>query len=419
MLNLITQLFITNCFVFGFFNNYESKIDPIRLNELTFNHQINSERLEQLQSKVGYGIEIIVADRTLDSLPSVMGHSAIRFVGSGENPLDDFVISLEMHATYPSEMFIKAFTGGFEVLPTVYTVLEYINHYQVNQGRKIQRMPLPSFPQQRSDLAKMIKTMLEVPDLFEDYNFITNNCTTLIYKLLSASGYTIYGIGNPLDVPVDLFKKLQTYQLSPYPEIDIPSATEILFKELKIWHMSQDRGFNRKMNRKNLAIALTNDQFWAQLLNHTSDFEKQVLLHLWPSGFLDKAMSELELSDAEQAKNIAKYANELRILSKSISSSKMAFLEKIILEEFIKYQNCEDQDQNCRIERLNSFLTSNQQSKIIEIIKNWEQSQLKRELLLHRSYSENRGELFYKWRDSANVMDNMSFYKDILTCMQF
>lgn len=131
-----------------------------------------------------YGIEIIYVQPG-ESYYQWFGHSLIRFVGSGKSPLEDITISFIADFNDDELDPIKAYYGGYEVLPVIKKWSGTIQEYIVTENRYIDRFIFLSTESQRNIILEELRDWIKDPKVPGTYSFRRNGCTALLLKLLA------------------------------------------------------------------------------------------------------------------------------------------------------------------------------------------------------------------------------------------
>ncbi len=122
-----------------------------------------------------------------------LGHVLIRFVGSGKSPDQDLGVSFIADFNDFNLDNLKAYYGGYEVLPIIDKWENYINDYLVKEDRYIDRYILPLSKEQRKRLADVMKSWIKDPTIPGPYSFRRNSCTALLLRLLASVEEKING----------------------------------------------------------------------------------------------------------------------------------------------------------------------------------------------------------------------------------
>ncbi|MGH1467744.1 MAG: DUF4105 domain-containing protein [Bdellovibrionales bacterium] len=397
--------------------DYSREVDDVRVFELRAERKINQERLSQLQSTYGYGLEILVASKSFDSPASVFGHAGIRFVGSGSEPWNDVVVSLEQLTVDMDKLFTNGLSGGYEVTPRVYTLIEYTNTYQTLEGRQLGRVILPSTAEQRAKLVDVLLSIFEIPDLFGDYKFIGNNCSTVLLKVLKTAGFPIYSDAL-VSAPPLLENALSFSLLGPYPKRYFPSATSLLFDKMKSFlrpNMSLRQKIFKRLSRKDLVEQLLQDDFWSYLDKNLTRAESDMLHLLWPDQYVYDALlryhSDSDVKDFE-ALALKDYVNITQNLMKRKNLVSVTIKELVskssVSPDF--YLSCVD-DSVCFAKRRQALKQSGLYQETQHKVRSWSahvwnEKQRSDQLVSNLKYKD--------WVSHPSVVDMLEFAKDLV-----
>lgn len=268
----------------------------------------NEKRAQEHFAREQWGLEIITAGSTLNKVESIFGHTLIRLLDNDEDPLNDTVIGFEMLPVDEASILEKAFKGGYETVPMVKDLVTYLSQYSLRQSRSTIRLILPTTPAQMAAIKTNFLQMLAVTDLSGDYLFLSNNCATVLLKLLGSSGYpTPWTL---LDVPTLLESRLRSSLILDTPAIPLPSLSEILW-DLACRYLQTEKGVGSctvywlKETAKEFSLdhdvvkrLLADEAFWDFIEKNTDDFQKAVLFHLWPDDYMSSLAPGAKAGDA-------------------------------------------------------------------------------------------------------------------------
>ncbi|WP_164848516.1 DUF4105 domain-containing protein [Halobacteriovorax sp. HLS] len=113
------------------------------------------------------------------------GHVFIRFVGSGKTSDEDLGVSFIADFNEYALDNLKAYYGGYTVLPVVDKWENYVRDYTKVEKRYIDRYIFPTTLEQRNDLKKALKSWIKDPSIPGSYSFRRNGCTALLLKLIA------------------------------------------------------------------------------------------------------------------------------------------------------------------------------------------------------------------------------------------
>ena len=122
------------------------------------------------------------------------GHLLIRFVDSGEEGKDDFVLSfLADFNDFPLNK-AKGLLGGYTVFPKIRFLSDYHDEYVIKEKRFFHRYQLKTNEKQRLKMKDLLMNWIHQPNNAGTYSFATNNCVGLVHKFFKNSQLKIIGI---------------------------------------------------------------------------------------------------------------------------------------------------------------------------------------------------------------------------------
>lgn len=168
--------------------------------------------LEELKTKTIYGVEILTAASSGNEVASVFGHSTIRLI-VGDDPLEDIVIGPEAFVDDPTIDIPKAMAGGYTIIPRVMTFMDFLIQYHRGESRSLYRKIIPTTEQMRKNLIDAFLELNNNPISFgkDGYKFKTNNCASIVLKLLGRAKI----INSTGDTGADKIEKLSLLSLIP------------------------------------------------------------------------------------------------------------------------------------------------------------------------------------------------------------
>ncbi|MAE57753.1 MAG: hypothetical protein CME69_02670 [Halobacteriovorax sp.] len=134
------------------------------------------------------------------------GHVFIRFVGSGENFSEDLGVSFIADFNDFNLDNLKAYYGGYTVLPVVDRWKNYVRDYTVKEKRYMDRYIIPMSKSEQEKVKQGLKSWIKDPSLPGTYSFRRNSCTALLLKLLALSNN---GIKEPIAFPIEVITYLK------------------------------------------------------------------------------------------------------------------------------------------------------------------------------------------------------------------
>lgn len=121
------------------------------------------------------------------------GHIMIRFVGSGSSPSEDLAVSFLADFNDFPVNDVKAFLGGYVVLPKLETMANYHREYFHGEKRFLHSYPLNLSTWESDKLTQTLKAWVKDKSLPGSYSFMSNNCVGLVHRLFEDSGFTLKG----------------------------------------------------------------------------------------------------------------------------------------------------------------------------------------------------------------------------------
>jgi len=115
---------------------------------------------------------------------SWFGHILLKFNNSNNNPDKDITLSFLGKFPLDNYNILRAGFGGYEVLPKLETFSATKDEYFHLEKRYLQHFELKSTLSQNKLLVSILLQWLDNPHLAGTYSFFSNNCLTLIIKLL-------------------------------------------------------------------------------------------------------------------------------------------------------------------------------------------------------------------------------------------
>jgi hypothetical protein len=115
---------------------------------------------------------------------SWFGHILLKFNNSANNPDEDITLSFLGKFPLDNYNFLKAGFGGYQVLPKLETFSATKDEYFHQEKRYLLHHELKSSSKQKQLLISRLLSWLDNPQLPGTYSFFTNNCLTLMIKLL-------------------------------------------------------------------------------------------------------------------------------------------------------------------------------------------------------------------------------------------
>lgn len=180
-------LFINNTFAnkAEFEKNHQNYLDGVReKSQLILNEDFNFT-----------GIEVVYV-QTGKAYYSWLGHILLRFVGSGETPEKDLGVSFVADFNDYELDNLKAYYGGYQVLPVVDRWENYVSDYFKKENRYLDRFEYLSNEKTREKIKETLRSWIRNPDLAGTYSFRRNSCTALLIKLLASADQDI----NPKEI---------------------------------------------------------------------------------------------------------------------------------------------------------------------------------------------------------------------------
>lgn len=368
----------------------------------------NRAAVARLFEKKHWGLEIIIAGPSLDRPESIFGHVLIRFLDDDQDPINDDVIGFQSLHLDESVATIRAFEGGDEVIPVVDTFAVYLQDYTLLQSRSTVRLILPSNQATILKIKQNFARMISVTELADTYKFQSNNCASVLLKLLGSSGYpTPWKL---IDMPTYLDDRIRGAMITYSPNIELPSLNGLLWPHVcgylrekkgiqhctRHWYWEKIRNFSPFFN--SMSPIFGEDAFWTYLSTHATPFEKSIFVNLWPSDYNSSHMPGAKAGD------VLIKLTEFGIKEKT--AVKEWPLSRII-PDFPRelYRLCERGDEACRADRLNAIKAIWGINKIDSLVADFpgvEQFERNRAKQL---VPESAQSAIGRWLDSAIVQD--------------
>jgi hypothetical protein len=192
------------------------KFEKKRLVNLEKN-RISSEKFLRNIEQVK-GLEIIYISPGKNYY-SWLGHLILRFTRDSLDPAGDYSVSFVADFKDFKLDMIKAYFGGYEVLPEIKTFQEMIQDYVITEDRYMKRFKLKIEKTKLRSILSTLKQWILDPSIPGAYSFRRNSCTALPLRLL-VNGMDIDPdyIGFPIDV-VNYFKAKKLVEYS-YPVLN-------------------------------------------------------------------------------------------------------------------------------------------------------------------------------------------------------
>jgi hypothetical protein len=156
-----------------------------------------------------HGIEVLYVQPG-ESYYQWFGHSLLRLVGSGVSPSEDLTVSFIADFNDDELDPVKAYYGGYEVLPVINTWRRTFKEYAIDEDRYIDRYVFLTSKNGRQNILTHLKSWIENPQIPGTYSFRRNGCTALLLRLL-AKGAIVDG--DKIVFPVEVVPYLSTLNL--------------------------------------------------------------------------------------------------------------------------------------------------------------------------------------------------------------
>lgn len=202
--------------------------------------------LEQIKIQDIKGIEVLIAGSDNTQAMSMLGHAAIRLV-MGNDPLEDIIVGPEAFIDDEKVDYNKGITGGYTVIPKIMTFMDFLIQYHRSQFRTVTRIIIPSSPESRKLLIEGVLVLNDNPTFYgkEGYKFMTNNCASIVMKLLTYAGLFHRSSGAETETKESYFEMQDIAWLSlvpllrPYTTIfalasDTPQQMVTLMREFSV-----------------------------------------------------------------------------------------------------------------------------------------------------------------------------------------
>ncbi len=286
--NLFKLLAFVICLILGCIScNSKSEQDKIKEkkfyskhNQFLANNALRAKTILAEDFKFD-GIEFLYVDLG-PIYYSWWGHTVIRFVNSGLTPEEDLTVDFIADFNDYNLDNIKAYFGGYEVLPQVRQLKDLVQDYVVDEKRYLARYILPTNEKIKAELLRILRDWIQNPKNAGDYTFRKNNCSGILLKWLHQSGfelsddYTYF----PFDVPNELLiKKIaRTPPVYVYKKEDSLKAIDKRFyercRDLECSKEKMSIAFNL-WGKKNVdaAKAVSHDMFFTRLFRWLGDLK--------------------------------------------------------------------------------------------------------------------------------------------------
>ena len=140
-----------------------------------YRKEVMTKLAQSLPTTEIVGIEVIVADRGVNSAESSFGHAMLRLVDADQNPLNDTVLSfvasnLSDEAQNETNEYIslaerifgrmkinaKGIVGQYPISTLIMPLKNFVSQYTRDEDRVLQRIIIPTNASQRSNIKKII-----------------------------------------------------------------------------------------------------------------------------------------------------------------------------------------------------------------------------------------------------------------------
>lgn len=249
--------------------------------EAAMNREVNRQRFDDFMKREHVGIELLVAEGSTARLWSVLGHLSLRFIDLDDNDQNDNVVGYMMPIIGQNafEILLKGKDGGWENVPFVLTLAETVVDYTKQDQRFVKRIIIPVDETTITKIKMNLLMSLQEPDIIGDYKFISNNCATAMYRLLSESGLKIDG--HPFfEVPAQAENNLRLNFLNPFPPLYIRGAQDLISNVEKLRYKCPGRARGKACKYTN--GGWISDQNVSRYLETLASGDLERLFFFWP-----------------------------------------------------------------------------------------------------------------------------------------
>lgn len=359
-----------------------------------------------------WGIELIIAEGLRSTPESLFGHSVIRLLDDDENPWNDTVISFEMLIVDSEQTYSKAFSGGYETMPFISDLATRLVEYSSLQARGLRRVIIPSNSEKIAKLKRTVRSIIDVPDIIGDYNFMSNNCVTAILKLLNEIGYQSgqARVDFPDLLPTRIRQQLMTWS----PNISIPAVTEVM--EVLVCEFLQSKGSRYNCNRTGLLarlgrtsvssgmfnLTVERADFWRYADQHGTEEQKLMLVNFFPESLM-RSREEVARGRPNPFMHYIRFKMANQEL---LEISKFAQIMPSFPREV--YLLCDVLDSSCRTARMRSILATWSPEETLQRIARYPERRNAEIRRAHQLSAAGRDPLL-AWSESDIVKDMVQF----------
>tara|TARA_R110002072_G_scaffold534_4_gene3717 strand:+ start:1168 stop:1890 length:723 start_codon:yes stop_codon:yes gene_type:complete len=203
---LMTLILLTSCFK-------DKSSESVKALKFEQEHQeyldsVKSKSSEILKESFDFqGIEVVYVQAG-ETYYQWLGHVLIRFVGSGKIPEEDYGVSFIANFNDYNLDNLKAYYGGYTVLPIIDNWGNYLKDYVVKEKRYMDRYIFPVNESVKNKIKETLKDWIVNPENAGTYSFRRNSCTALLLKLLAAGDKEVDGA--KIAFPVEVVPYLQS-----------------------------------------------------------------------------------------------------------------------------------------------------------------------------------------------------------------
>lgn len=167
-------------------------------------------------------LELLIAEASEAQVASRWGHALLRFVDEDGDPFNDLVLAFGAELDRPRVSLWRGVVGGYTAVTLVRRMGWIYLDYVQEQGRSLDRVPLPSDPEH---VAALLAALGERDrEGLGPYTFFKANCAGLLVDLLVDAGFPRPDA--PARIPVHLDQTLAEVGVAPLPpaHVGLPNA---------------------------------------------------------------------------------------------------------------------------------------------------------------------------------------------------
>lgn len=182
-------------------------------------------------------LELLIAEATDARAASRWGHALLRFVDGDGDPFDDLVLAFGAELDRPRVSLWRGVVGGYEAVPMVRRLGWIYLDYVQEQGRALDRVPLPSDPALVASLLASLGA--RAASGLGPYTFFKANCAGLLVDLLEEAGFPRPESGGR--IPVRLGDAFAEVGAAPLPPTQVGLPGPLLTEAAALAQLSEDQ----------------------------------------------------------------------------------------------------------------------------------------------------------------------------------